>query len=64
MGKAKVIVQMSKSGNVYNGSIVALAAGVQNSCSNCSYKGSLMDLKVLSGLQDIGVNRYDNGRIF
>lgn len=64
-GKAKAIVQITKTGNTYTGHIVSMAAGVPTSCpETCAYKGSLVGLTVIRNLTQNSDNEYANGKIY
>ncbi|XXQ68537.1 DUF2147 domain-containing protein [Neisseriaceae bacterium B1] len=61
--KPKAIVNMTQSGGVYSGTIVALANGVPEKCDHCAYKNSLVGLRVVSGLKADG-DEFTGGKIF
>ncbi|UOO92345.1 DUF2147 domain-containing protein [Vitreoscilla stercoraria] len=62
----KSIVQVSKVGDAYVGRILSVEAGVSPTCEDCtsSFKGKpLAGSTILTGLKDVGPNKYDSGRI-
>ena len=63
-GQPKAVVQISRAGDVYNGTIVSLADNVENVCPACSNKRPLIGLQVVSGLRDDGDGGYNKGKIF
>lgn len=63
--KPKAIVQIVENNGVYNGKIIAMAQGVADKCANCSYKNSLIGLRVVKGLKADGDKyKYKGGEIF
>lgn len=62
-GKPKAVVQISKNGATYSGTIVELMSGVENVCPACKGNQPLKGLTVLTGLKEKG-NKYEDGKIF
>lgn len=60
----KAVVEIKRSGDTYNGTIVSLAPNVENVCPACSNKQPLVGLRVVSGLRQDGEKTYTNGKIF
>ncbi|MDO4997242.1 MAG: DUF2147 domain-containing protein [Neisseria sp.] len=61
--KPKAVVQISQSGSTFNGTIVALADGVENRCPACQGDKPLIGMKVLTGLKEKD-GKYADGKIF
>lgn len=61
--KPKAVVHISKSGNSYHGTIVALADGIENKCPACKPVKPLIGLTVLKGLKENG-KEYTGGEIY
>ena len=62
-GKPKAVVQISQSGNTFNGRIVSLAEGVKNECPACQPAKPLIGLNVLTGQQEKD-GKYEGGKIY
>lgn len=61
--KPKAVVQITKNGNSYNGTIVALADGIENKCPACKPAKPLIGLTVLKGLKEDG-KEFTGGEIY
>ncbi len=64
-GKAKAIVQITKTNNTYTGKIISLASGVENKCPGCKNPNSpLIGMTVVQNLKDKTADSFDGGAIF
>lgn len=65
-GKPKAIIEIKESNGVYNGTIVQLMPGIENTCPGCKgdrANAPLLGMTVLTGLKE-EEGRYTGGRIF
>lgn len=65
-GKPKAVVEIRESNGVYNGTIVQLMPGIENTCPGCKgdrANAPLVGMTVLTGLRQTD-GKYSGGRIF
>lgn len=65
-GKPKAVVEIRESNGVYNGTIVQLMPGIENTCPGCKgdrANAPLVGMTVLTGLRQAD-GKYSGGRIF